>query len=82
MSHTFVIPDVLCGAPSLAQGTDLNALEKEISAMSIREPDFMRISEVFWSNPLEAQQDSLLEDFGHMNVTLQLEHPGVGSSLP
>lgn len=37
MSHTFVIPDVLCGAPSLAQGTDLNALEKEISAMSIRE---------------------------------------------
>ena len=66
----------------MAQGTDLNALEKEISAMSIREPDFMRISEVFWSNPLEAQQDSLLEDFGHMNVTLQLEHPGVGSSLP
>ena len=46
MSHTFVIPDVLCGAPSLAQGTDLNALEKEISAMSIWEPDFMRISEV------------------------------------
>ena len=82
MSHTFVIPDVLCGAPSLAQGTDLNALEKEISALSIREPDIMRISEVFWSNPLEAQQDSLLEDFGHMNITLQLEHPGVGSSLP
>lgn len=83
MSHTCVIPDVLWGAPSLAQGTDLNALEKEISAMSIWEPDLMRISEVF-SGPtfLKLSRTPFWRILVIWSLNSNLEHPGVRRSLP
>lgn len=81
-SHTFVITDVLCGAPFWTPGADLDVLEEEVSAMRVREAEFLGTSEVSQPSLLWAQQESLLERLGHKVVQFQLECPGFGSSLP